>query len=187
MILYGSVRPIGAEHHPCISRCADIGITPIVPTWDCADVVLGRADTAGLEADEVGTILEAVSARAWTELRYRELTCEAMHRWPEGGTSSVPALSFSSASPRIGDSRQVLRAIAPRRRSTALAPGEDCADVACRNVSLRKVCRVKVGTIPRSAQSAIARDLNCCMPCKGIPGAMASRSLLGGPIQYKGE
>ena len=29
------------------------------------------------------------------------------------------------------------------------------------------------------------RDLNCCMPRKGIPGVMASRSLLGGPTQYK--
>jgi hypothetical protein len=34
--------------------------------------------------------------------------------------------------------------------------GQDCADVAGTNLLLRSGCRNKVGTIPRSAQSAIA-------------------------------
>jgi hypothetical protein len=37
------------------------------------------------------------------------------------------------------------------------ASEQDCADVASRNLPLRNACRVKVGTITRSAQSAISR------------------------------
>jgi hypothetical protein len=64
---------------------------------DCADVVLGRPGRAGLQADEVGTIREAAApACLRTELRHRELTCDAPHGWPEGETSSVPALSLQA-------------------------------------------------------------------------------------------
>jgi hypothetical protein len=45
-------------------------------------------------------------------------------------------------------------------QSAAWTPGQDCADVASRNLLLRNACRVKVGTtIRRSAQSAIFPDL----------------------------
>ena len=53
------------------------------------------------------------------------------------------------------------------------ASEQDCADVASRNLPLRNPCRVKVGTITRSAQSALTKD----GPIKATSGTSQQPSL----------
>jgi hypothetical protein len=133
---------------------------------DCADVVLGVLGGTGFQVGEVGTIWEAVRAPA-----------RVRHEVDSGLTGSPGKRHMTGPGPK----RMYVSAFTrvPRRedrgsrteycaRDLALphgcvAPlGQDCADVADTNLLVRSGCRNKVGTIPRSAQSAFSGAIQKC-------------------------
>jgi hypothetical protein len=76
--------------------------------------------------------------RAQPELRYRELTCDATQADPSRNLIRVSAFTPIVAR-RIGvaASKSCARNGAEAQECSR-APGQDCADVACRNLPLRK-------------------------------------------------
>jgi len=61
---------------------------------------------------------------------------------------------FQSCEDRVAESK-CFAGNGAEAQECSQASEQDCADVASRNLPLRNACRVKVGTITRSAQSAI--------------------------------
>jgi hypothetical protein len=132
-----------AGHRIPIADCADLRI---------AEVVRGRPGRTGLQAGEVGTIREAAPAACGTELRHRELTCE--HRTADPRRHLIRASAFTPiAARRIREAACNPACNRAEAQEWSRALGQDCADVAGRNLPLRHACRVQVGTIRRSAQS----------------------------------
>ena len=75
------------------------------------------------------------------------MTYKAAHVWHEAKSHSGQRFHSNRGAEDRRSSRQILRTIAPRRKSAAGHPDRDCADVASRNLPLRNACRVKAGTI----------------------------------------
>ena len=167
-----------------IRRCADLAIVPTSFLDAPAEQGCRPARSAQSERPQ--------RRPSGTELRNRELRCEETYCWPEGETSSVPALSLQWSRRGSGKSRARNRAVA-----RGLKPGhpeQDYADVASRHLPMRNACRVKVGTVGAPASSAFIHaaalthvehrsegSMVCVywsLGCGGSAGPPASRSLL---------
>ena len=131
-----------------IADCADLGIVPM--SFLDAPAEQGYRPARSAQSERPHT------RPSRTEMRNRELTCEETHCWPEGEPHPCQRFHFNTvAEDRVAASSPA-RGIAPRRRTE---PGTRTGLCRCRerNLPLRNACRVKVGTIRRSAQSALCR------------------------------
>jgi len=127
---------------------------------DCAVVVRGRPGRQGYEPARVGTIRDAALAACRTELRHRELTCEATRGWLKGEPSSGASAFTSIVARRIG-SQQSNPAPAESRRGARVQPPKSHRIVPIARVG---ISRCQTDAASRSAQSAIG--MRC--PARGF-------------------